>query len=315
MNIETFITIVTYNSQDFILNCISSIIKSDYRKWFLTVVDNNSQDRTTDKIERLELESPHIDRNNFKLLKLGKNTGFAAAVNQAVFSLFKKDSIKGTQVEYLVLINPDTILEKDTLGNLVEVFASQESCIGTAGGLIFDYSKDKIQNAGGKIGENYVTAHLTSAEKDVYNVDYVSGALFITGVHLFRGLGGFDSGFRPLYFEELDYCLKLKKLGYSSIISRDAVARHYEGASVKKFSRNFYKYYHKNRIRCVVLNSAFKSFFRIFIPAEIKWLKNDATESQNSAIMLSYFLNFLFLPYNLIIRLKNYFLVRNYKGS
>jgi hypothetical protein len=100
-----------------------------------------------------------------------------------------------------------------------------------------------------------------------------------------------------------------------SIVSKNVVARHFEGASVRKFSRNFYKYYHKNRIRCAVLNSTCRSFFTIFIPAEVKWVKNAATRDQVSAIVLSYFLNFLFLPYNLIIRLKNYFILKKYKSS
>ena len=313
MKIETLITIVTYNSQDYILNCINSIIDSDYKKWFLAVVDNNSHDNTVEKIKEMELDSPQIYGGNFRLTKLERNIGFAAAVNHVVFNLLKKGNLIDNRTGYLVLVNPDSVLEKNTLENLVKVFRENKNQIGAAGGLIFDYDKNSIQNAGGKIADNFITSHLTSAGEDIYDVDYVSGALFITGIELFAGLGGFDSGYRPLYFEELDYCLKLKKLGYDSVITRNAVARHYEGASIGKFSTKFYKYYHKNRIRCSVLNSAFPYFFRVFMPAELKWFKKGATKDQVSAIILSYFLNFLFLPYNLIIRLKNFLVIRNYK--
>ncbi len=315
MKIETIITIVTYNSQDFILNCLDSIIESKYKKWFLVVVDNNSQDSTIDKIERFGNESPYINTDNFKLLKLERNTGFAAAVNHGIFSILKKENKPGEHIRYILLVNPDCIIEKDTLENLVEIFSSRKNRIGAAGGLIFDYEKSSIQNAGGKIAGNYITSHITTPPGDSYDVDYVSGALFITGIGMFKNLGGFESGYRPVYFEELDYCLKLKRLGFGSVISKKATARHFEGASVRKFSKNFYKYYHKNRIRCAVLNSTFSDFFKIFIPAEIKWVKNAATGDQISAIVLSYFLNFLFLPYNLIIRLRNFFLVKNYKSS
>ena len=315
MKIETIITIVTYNSQDFILDCLDSVIKSDYKKWFLVVVDNNSQDGTTDKIERFKNESPYLNNDNFKLFNLEKNTGFAAAVNHGIFSILERANRSGEHVRYILLVNPDCIIEKGTLKNLVEIFSSTKHRIGAAGGLIFDYENNSVQNAGGKIAGNFITSHITNPPGDTYDVDYVSGALFITGTGLFKNLGGFDSGYRPVYFEELDYCLKLKRLGFGSVISKKAVARHFEGASVKKFSKNFYKYYHKNRIRCAILNSSVRYFFKTFLPEEIKWVKNVATRDQISAIVLSYFLNFLFLPYNLIIRLRDFFLVKNYKSS
>ena len=140
-----------------------------------------------------------------------------------------------------------------------------------------------------------------------------SGALFMMKLGLFVRLGGFDSGYRPVYFEELDLCLKLKKLGQYPYIISSAVARHFEGASVVKFSKKFYKYYHKNRIRCAVINYSFFDFLKYFFPAESKWMRTGATKDQFFAIMYGYFLNFLFLPYNLSIKLLNLNRIRTIK--
>lgn len=318
MNIETFIIIVTYNSEDFILNCINSILASDYKKWFLTVIDNNSTDSTIEKIRRFRKSNPSLNYANFELITLTRNTGFSGAVNYSVFKfLFKKDNKYRDVIRYLVLINPDCIIEESTLSNLIDAFNMDDNHTGAAGGIIYDYDKTGIQNAGGVVQDNFLTSHLTgiSSKKDPYPVDYVTGALFITKMDLFKSIGGLDTGYRPVYFEELDYCMKVKRMGKKVIITKKAVARHFECASVEKFSPRFFKYYHKNRIRCICLNAGFNAIFKNIIPSELKWLKNNFSREQTSAILSSYFLNFLFLPYNLAIRLKNVFKMKNIKSG
>lgn len=314
MDIETLIIVITYNSRDFISSCIDSIISSDYRKWFLAVVDNNSSDMTARVVEDIEKNSWHLDTDNFRFIKNTRNTGFAGAVNQCVFNfLIKEKNRLAGKIKYLLMVNPDTILEKNTIFSLVDVFESdKKNRIGAAGGIILDYNKDSIQNAGGRIVSNFISSHLTETRAGLYPVDYVSGALFMTELSVFKGIGGFDTGYRPVYFEELDYCLKLKRIGRESVITKKASARHFECASIGKFSPEFLKYYHKNRIRCMVLNVKVKDFFKTFLPEELRWLKMFFWE-QSSAVLSAYFLNFLFLIYNLIIRLKNILLIKNYK--
>jgi GT2 family glycosyltransferase len=101
----------------------------------------------------------------------------------------------------------------------------------------------------------------------------VTGAFFATRYKLFSDAGGFDRNYRPVYFEELDYCLKLSEAGWRIVSNQQAVCRHFEGASVKSFSGRFYRHYHKNRLRCALLNMDILELLRIFLPAEIRWLK------------------------------------------
>ena len=183
-----------------------------------------------------------------------------------------------------------------------------------AGGLILDYSSDRIQHLGGAVTGNFITSHIgygkkySSMDKDkkLRDAEYVTGAFFATRYLLFKSVGGFDTGYRPAYFEELDYCIKAGKLGLRTVVNPLAVARHFEGASVKKFSRNFYKYYHKNRIRCALLNLSFGRLCKDFFISELRWLKNKATGDQAAPLLYGYFLNILLLPFNLAIKLKNH---------
>jgi GT2 family glycosyltransferase len=336
MEIENLIVIVTYNSGDFIEDCIKSIAASDIKKYFLAVIDNNSSDKTLEKLASAEvlLRAPQENQSEelkFKFISLKKNIGFSAAVNYCVFKLFLKEYPKAAEnTEFLILINPDVLVEKSTLTNLISTFGKAQGTAGTihtagascevnmagaAGSLIYDYKGEKIQHAGGLIQDNFITSHIeniSAGSNSLIESDYATGAVFATKFKYFLNLKGFDTGYRPVYFEEADFCLKLQKLKLKVFINTSSVARHYEGASLGKFSAGFYRYYHKNRIRCALINSSFAGFLKKFIPAEIKWIREEATPDQNKALIFAYFLNFLFLVYNLAVKIRNGFLIKDF---
>ena len=62
-------------------------------------------------------------------------------------------------------------------------------------------------------------------------VDYVSGALLATPRNLFLGVGGFDSDFAPGYYEDTDYCFRLRDLGYEVLFQPAATIVHGEGGT------------------------------------------------------------------------------------
>lgn len=343
MSIKSLLVIVTYNSENFIEKCLYSVINQSYKDWFLIIIDNASSDSTIAKIRDFRNTYPGITTNNFKLKILKKNIGFAAAVNYAVFNFIEKEKKDIEEhLEFLVLLNPDMYLEKDAVKTIISTFNGTDKKeplpvdgIGAAGGLILDYEKDLIQHMGGKINDNFITCHTGSGKrysdlkkelkqekvkggepgtiKKIINADYITGAFFATDFELFKNIRGFDAGYRPVYFEELDYCLRLKRLGFRIVVNICSIARHFEGASVKKFSKSFYKFYHKNRVRCALINLGFKDFFRKFCKAEVNWLKTGATRDQFPCIFYAYFINFLFLPYNLVIKLKNRLILNKIK--
>ncbi|MCG2789785.1 MAG: glycosyltransferase family 2 protein, partial [Actinomycetia bacterium] len=306
MEINTLIIVVTFNSEAFIEKCLGSIMSSRFNRWFLVVLDNNSRDLTINKVNQFVSSSKKLNSANFKLIKLNKNIGFAAAVNHVVH-LQNQRNLTGrpepaTQIQYLILLNPDLYLEETALNNLIMPFEKNpykdsKRNAGAVGGIIFDYAGKSIQHAGGNFKDNFLTFHSRQGEvasdmaipywthskgSGVFleEAQYVTGALFATKLEYFRSLGGFDPGYKPLYFEELDYCLKLKKLSLKIFISPNSTARHFEGGSIEKFSSKFYKYYHKNRIRCAIINYSFRDFFKLFMKEELRWFKTAAAKEQ-----------------------------------
>jgi len=320
MEQKSLIIIVSYNSESFIENCLRSIIAQNYRDWFLVVADNNSSDRTVEIIREVRNFSPQISSANFKFLRIGKNLGFSGAVNH-VFFRYLKERVKG--FSYLILINPDMRLGKDAVGQLT-IPLEKDKSIGVCGGLILGYQTSKIRHLGGVISPNFVTSHIGSGMdygqlKDRYkgntddpmeaikDVTYTTGALFAIRTGLFSSIGGFDTGYRPAYFEELDLCLKALRVGKRVVVNPLARARHAEAASTKKYSKNFYKLYHKNRIRCALLHAPL--FYLKFLKAEIRWIKNEATRDQYGPLAHAYGANILFLPLSLAARVKNRFIL------
>ncbi len=321
MHNRSLIVIVTYNSRDFIEDCLRSVTGQTYRDWKLVIVDNNSSDGTLSSIRQFRNQSAGLDNDNFRLVRLRKNIGFSRAVNHAALDL---SSRRGTDsFEYLILLNPDICLFPDALEKLVSTFrkGSQEggTAIGACGGLILEYDRDVIQHRAGKITGNFITRHegsgeefdisSTGADAGLVESDYVTGAFFATRYHLFCRSGGFDRGYRPVYFEELDYCLRLREAGWRVAANQSAVCRHFEGASVKSFSQRFYRHYHKNRLRCALLNMDILELARIFLPAEIRWLRQGATRDQAAPLLYAYFINSVFLLFNLGLRIKNHFIL------
>jgi GT2 family glycosyltransferase len=63
------------------------------------------------------------------------------------------------------------------------------------------------------------------------DVDYCSGAFLLTPRVLWNSLGGFDETFRPAYYEETDYCMRLWQRGYRVVYEPGAALLHYEFAS------------------------------------------------------------------------------------
>src|SRR4051812_11910158 len=96
------VLIVTYNSEKFILRCLDSLAHQTYKPLEVIVVDNASTDSTRDLLSH----SPVL----IQPLCNEKNTGFAAAQNQAI------GRSKG---EWLLCLNPDAVLHPDFISNLV----------------------------------------------------------------------------------------------------------------------------------------------------------------------------------------------------
>lgn len=294
--IKASIIIVSYNSEEYIFDCVNSVKKQKYPFYEIIVVDNASIDNSVSLIKN--------DFPDIQIYESSKNLGFAGAVNLGV-SLSKGDII--------VILNPDVIVKGKWLLSLIEAFKVKE--IGVAGSLILNYNQSFIQHAGAIIKKNGITEHIELSLEEVSlennkgikqkikeklkskfgknDIDYLTGASIAFRRNLYKRLNGFDEAYFPGYFEEVDFCIMAKNLGYKLILEPKSVCIHKQATSTGLFSSTFYYFYHKNRIRFIFKNYSFREFINLFLPSEIDWIRRKRISKENIPLLKAYLINII----------------------
>jgi len=232
---DVSIIVVSYNTREMTLECLRSVIAETNGAFELIVVDNVSTDGSAEAISK---EFPDIT-----LMKESENHGFAKANNIAA------EHAKG---EYVLLLNPDTIVLDGAIDRLLE-FARRRPNAGIWGGrtLYGDRSLNPTScwrrlslwnifcRTSGLTGlfpnSDLFNAEAyggwdRSAERDV---DIVTGCFLLIKREDWNKLGGFDLDFF-MYGEEADLCLRAaRELGAKPRMTPDATIVHYGGASEK----------------------------------------------------------------------------------
>jgi GT2 family glycosyltransferase len=229
------ILIVSYNTSDLTSACLLSVGSRP-----VIVVDNASTDGSADAVAA---EFPGV-----RLIRSERNLGFAAANNLAA---------RHATGEYLLLLNPDTVVLEGAIDRLLE-FAAAHPGAGIWGGRTLFHESQAGAARGGRLnpascwGRPTLWSLICTAtglsslfrgsalfnpesyggwERDsIREVDIVSGCFLLIRRELWDRLGGFDPEFF-MYGEDADLCLRARKLGARPMITPEATIIHYGGAS------------------------------------------------------------------------------------
>jgi GT2 family glycosyltransferase len=225
--------IVTYNSAEHLNACLESLLQYDLHA---VVVDNASADGSAALAEAI----------GAKVIRNQENRGFAAAMNQAA---------SATESKYLLLVNPDIVLTANPsllLKSLLEHSAAAATSdmrgvngerqttfhirrLPTPWTLLFQSSGINALFPGNPVNRRYVDCSLEGP--DPVWVEQPSGAFFLVSREWWDQLGGFDEEFFPLWFEDVDFCKRLKNAGGKIAFHSEAMVKHYGGHSVRGIGR------------------------------------------------------------------------------
>ena len=224
--------IVTYNSEAEISDCLEAVQLTGAP---VVVVDNHSQDGTCAKIYQ----------RGVRLIANSENRGFAAAVNQGVRAL---------DTPYILLLNPDTLFQSG-LDALTEccrrdrVAAACGKLIDAAGRPQVGFAVRSLPSPAALICEallinrlwprNPVNWHYRCFDFDYsveHQVEQPAAAFLMIRRDVWQELGGFDEKFYPLWFEDVDFCRRVKDKGYCILYTPLAVVKHTGGHSLAKIS-------------------------------------------------------------------------------
>lgn len=270
------IVLLNWNGWEDTIECLESLYQINYSNYRVILVDNNSSNESILKIKdycngQIKVKSEFFEynkdnkpiklkeyskeesesrtdkdltRNHLILIKNDRNYGFAEGNNIGI-----KYALKNLNADYILLLNNDTVVDKDFLDELVNTGEKKED-IGIIGPKIYYYSEPhKIWCIGGKIDWKFARGlHVGTNEVDKgqYNrteeFDYVSGSAFLIKRKVIDKIGLMDKKFF-LYFEETDLALRASKNGYKSIYAPEAKIWHKVSKSGGGLSKPIGLYY------------------------------------------------------------------------
>ncbi|MBI4281326.1 glycosyltransferase family 2 protein [Candidatus Uhrbacteria bacterium] len=264
------VVVLTYNGKKYLPDLFASVQKTVCdRSWQLIVVDNASTDGTAELLVQLASVPPLNVRGGEEglyspfIIYNSTNAGFAEGNNVGI----RKALADG--VEYVVLLNHDTVVEPDWLTELVRAVESDELVGAVQARLMLADKKDTVNSLGNEIhflGFGYAGGYRERFEISKYRnietreVAYASGAAVLYRAKALKDVGLFDASLW-MYHDDLDLGWRLWRAGWKSVLAPESVVYHkYE------FSRSIKKYYYMERNRFLVLleNYSFATLVLIF---------------------------------------------------
>jgi len=232
---SVWLVIVVYNSYTDTADCLRSLASATWPGLRTVLVDNGSSDGSGELLRR---EFPDVTH-----LRSEENLGFAGGCNLGISEALAAGA------DFVCLLNNDTVVEPGFVEPLVER-AALEPRAGIIGcRILYDEPGDIIWFAGGQIDRR--TGYTTHRGQDLPDgpgfrrpsqVDYITGCLFFVRAELFRELGLLDERMF-MYCEELDFCLRARRAGYSCYYEPEAVIRHRVSRSMGGAYQPLYYYY------------------------------------------------------------------------
>jgi hypothetical protein len=240
------IIILNYNAGNLLLNCIESIKKSTYANLEILVIDNISSDNSQIKCKE---EYPEI-----RLIQNEKNLGYCGGNNVG---------IKEAKGEFIVILNPDTIVEPNWINELISAYnkfgeglyqpkilsLDDEDVIQSTGNMLhvfgFGFARDKGNKVINKIEE-------------IEKIGYASGTCLFTSREVINKVGLLDE-FLFLYHDDLDLGWRAAQIGINSYYVPKSKIFHVESYSLKWSSKKFY-WLERNRKYCLQTHYSKKTY-------------------------------------------------------
>lgn len=231
---DVSVIIINYNTSKYTLKCIDSVLKhtNSSLSYEIIVVDNNS------KIEDFTfLKNNFPAHENVTLHRSIINTGFGGG------------NMFGSQfanAKYLLFLNNDAFLQNDCLSILFDYMETHQKVgVSTAQNynennehvISFDHDKGIRKLIFGRsfLEKNFSKKYPKRKKEytQPVSVNFINGAFMFFRSFVFAEVGGFDTNIF-LYFEEMDICYRMRKLGYYNNLVPQAKIVHHQGMSTGK---------------------------------------------------------------------------------
>lgn len=230
------IIILNYNGRKYLEDCLKSVLAQSLRDFEIIFVDNGSTDGSIEYVKN------NFNDSRIKIVSSEKNLGFAGGNNYG---------LRFAAGEYIVLLNNDTVTEKDWLRNLYEVISNDEST-GIVQSLVYTegiperyYRKNGTLNL---LGHNIMEV-FEIGEDGVGEIFQANGCSLMIRRSLIDNLGGLFPEEYFAYAEDSYLSFKVRFAGLRAMHTSNSIVRHAGGATTKEYRSSFRTYLQeRNRI-------------------------------------------------------------------
>lgn len=219
------------------IECLESIKKLSYPQGKIEtiVVDNHSTDGSLQKIAKFP---------NVKLIKLKKAIGLPKSLNLG---------IKKSRGKYILIGNDDIVFDKNSIIHMVN-YLEKNSEVGILGGKVF-YKDQPKKLTDSALNFNYYLG-IIKKPKSAKDILYLQSCSIMVPRKVFERVGLFDEGFYPLYFDDFDFSLRVKKAKLKLAYLPKVIFWHGCGKTTEKAdSKQRYYWWYRNKIRFMIKNA------------------------------------------------------------
>lgn len=288
-----YIILVNFNSYKDTIECVRSLKKINYLNYKIVIVDNNSKNDSVKELKK------HL--NDCIIIESKNNKGFSGGNNLAIEYSIKNGA------EYVLLLNNDTLVNPNFLTNMINSYNKINNVGIVTCKILYYPEQNKIWYGGGKINWfKFIVEHYGMGEFDIgqtdlnKEVDFATGCCMLVKIDVLKKVGLLSDEYF-MYFEDVDFCVRVKEAGYRIWYNHNAIIYHKVGQasggeessfSIEWCTRNrlFFMKKYKNRVPKF---QYFLSLFFFYITRIIRYLEykikndNDRANAILSAIRYS----------------------------
>jgi hypothetical protein len=254
MNQKVGVLILGYNSLLYLRECLDSILVQDYKNIFIYFGDNGSKDESVLFVKKNYLK--------IKVHDLKINNGYARGNNLLLKIAFKDG------MDLCFIINPDTVLKKNTILRLVDSYnfhKKRDTKVGLIQPVILlDKDKTRINTVGNAVHlmgfgfcKDYMKKYIPiKKDKEILSV---SGTGMLISKKFYEDIGTFDEDFF-MYCEDEDLSIRSFLSGYKNFLISKSIMYH-----KYSFSKNKNKWFYTERNRLLIMLKNYPTKLLLFL--------------------------------------------------
>jgi GT2 family glycosyltransferase len=218
-----YVVTLTWNQREDTVDCLKSLNRITYPNYRLLLVDNASVDGT---VKAVADYFPEVE-----IIVNPRNLGFPGGFNVGLRHAFDQGA------EYVFMINNDTFVEPSILDKLM-AYADQPGVGMVAPKIYYADEPNRIWNVGGmRHPWTWEMTDVGNRQLDqgqwegVIERDYLVGCALLIKRSMLEDIGLFDTGYHPIYYEDVDLCVRARQAGYRLLLVPSARMWHKVSAS------------------------------------------------------------------------------------